>query len=70
MLKPKLHEMADEFSSKAKFIEVDVDKNQELAQKYEVAALPTILVIKGGEESARVVGADLDGIRSAIEKAL
>ena len=35
---------------------VNVDDNMELAQRYRVMSIPTLVVIKGGEVSARAVG--------------
>lgn len=69
-LKPTLHEMAKEFEGKVKFVEVDVDKNSDLAEEYEIEAMPTLLVIKNGEVASRIVGVDVPKIRAAIESAL
>ncbi|KAM0749690.1 thioredoxin-like protein [Meredithblackwellia eburnea MCA 4105] len=38
-------------------VTVDTDKEIELAQKYKVSALPTVVAIKGGKEVGRFVGA-------------
>lgn len=36
---------------------VDIDEEMELAQKYQVMSIPTLIVIKGGEVVSRAVGA-------------
>lgn len=70
-LKPKLHEMAKDFEGKVKFVEVDVDKSEDLAREFEIKAMPTLIVMKNGEEATRIVGAgDVSKIRQAIENAL
>ncbi len=70
-LKPELHKMAEEFAGKVRFVEVDVDKGEDLAQEYEIAAMPTLLIIKDGEIQERIVGAgDVESIRTAIKAAL
>jgi thioredoxin 1 len=69
-LKPKLHEMAEEFEGKVKFVEVDVDKSKDLATEYGIQAMPTLIVMKDGKEESRIVGGDVAAIRQAIEKAL
>jgi len=37
-------------------IQIDVDEESELAERYEVGAIPTIVALKGGEEFDRIVG--------------
>lgn len=62
--------MAGEFEGKVKFVAVDVDKAADVAETYKVAAMPTLVVVKDGEEVGRVVGADPGKIRTMIENAL
>ena len=69
-MKPWLLETAKEFKGKVKFVAVDVDKNEELQTSYEAVNMPTFVVIKGGEEVARVVGANKEEILSAIKGAM
>lgn len=55
----KLSPIIDEVSSEmvnVKFIRIDVDKNEELANKYEITAMPTLVVLEKGEVVARSVG--------------
>ena len=40
-----------------KFVKVDIDANQELAEKYEVVYIPTLVVIENGKEITKSVGA-------------
>lgn len=53
---PILEELAGELSDTVKIGKVNVDNNSELASKYEVRAIPTIKIFKGGEVSDTVVG--------------
>jgi len=62
--------MAGEFNGKVKFVAVDVDDAEDVAQKYKVSAMPTLVVVKGGAEVGRVVGASESKIRSMINEAL
>ncbi|KAF9141684.1 hypothetical protein BG015_001208 [Linnemannia schmuckeri] len=50
------------------FAKVDVDKAGDVAAKYEVKAMPTIVMIVNKTEVARVVGADVAQIQSLIKK--
>jgi thioredoxin 1 len=41
---------------KVKIVKVDVDENQETASKYGVMSIPTLIVLKDGEEVDKVIG--------------
>ncbi len=56
-LSPVIDELSAESAGTAKVGKINVTENMELAIKYGVAAVPTILVFKGGEVVARQVGA-------------
>lgn len=56
MLAPIFEELAPEYGDKVKFIKVDVDQSPDLAMKYKVASIPTIIVMKNGEAAASNVG--------------
>lgn len=62
--------MAGEFQGKVKFVAVDVDESEAVAQKYKVEYMPTLVILKGGQEVGRVVGADEAEIKSMITGAL
>lgn len=53
---PILEELAGEIGDSAVIAKVNVDDNQELAAKYGVRAIPTILFFKAGEMKEQVVG--------------
>ena len=55
MLGPVLEELAEE-TDKYNVVSIDVDDNQELAQKYDVYSIPCLVVIKDGQEVKRSVG--------------
>jgi len=56
MLVPVLEEVAAEMKGKVSFIKVDVDSCQKTAAKYEVTSVPTIILVKDGQEVGRIVG--------------
>lgn len=62
--------MAGDFTGVVKFVAVDVDKSKDVAKDFNVEAMPTLVLMKDGEEFARVLGADENEIRSMIENAL
>jgi thioredoxin 1 len=53
---PVIDEVSAEVGDSAKVVKMNVDENSETAQKYGVMSIPTILLIKDGEEAQRFVG--------------
>lgn len=57
MLAPVMEQLADEYDGKEVLIgKVDVDENPELARRYGIMGVPTVLFLKRGEELDRKVG--------------
>ena len=56
-LLPIVTEVADEVKDKVKIGKVNVDGEQELAQRFQVMSIPTLLFFKDGEQVHRVQGA-------------
>lgn len=57
MIAPSLEEISEEMGDKVKIAKVNMDENPELAAKYGVRSIPTLLLFKGGEPVAIQVGA-------------
>ncbi len=55
-LGPILEEVEQELSSKVKFAKINTDDNLEMAKKYKISGLPTLMVFKNGETVERMVG--------------
>ena len=55
MLSPIIEQIAEE-NNDIKVAKINVDELQELAIKYEVMSIPTLVVIKNGQEVNRSVG--------------
>lgn len=53
---PILEELAEELGDAVKICKVNVDNNSEVASKYEIRAIPTILIFKDGAVADTVVG--------------
>ncbi len=56
-LSPIVDEVAGELEGKLEVVKCNVDENQDLAMKYGVMSIPTLVMLKGGQEIARTVGA-------------
>ena len=57
MLSPVIEELAKDFEGKAKICKVNTDEAQDLATKFGVRSIPTLLFIKDGEIKAQMIGA-------------
>jgi thioredoxin 1 len=57
MIGPILEEVAVSHAGKVKITKVDVDENREVAAKYGIRGIPTLLLFKNGELAAQKVGA-------------
>ena len=56
MVAPVVSEIAEEFEGKVKVGKVNVDEEDELAERFGVQSIPTIILFKNGEEAARNIG--------------
>ena len=57
MIAPVLETLSEDYEGKVKFVKVDVDEAPEIAKDYSVMSIPTLIIIKNGEEVAKNVGA-------------
>jgi len=57
MIAPVIDELAGDFEGKANICKVNTDEEQDLAVKYGIRSIPTIIFIKDGEVVEQLVGA-------------
>ena len=57
MVLPIIAELADEYDGKAKICKVNVDEEGELARRFGIASIPTVMLFKNGEVKEKLVGA-------------
>jgi len=57
MIAPIVEEMSGEYEGKAVIGKVDVDSNPNVAMKYGIRNIPTVLFVKNGEVADKQVGA-------------
>ena len=46
---PILKDLSADIKGKARIIKIDIDKNQSVAQKYQVRSVPTLILFKNGQ---------------------
>ncbi|KAK5778440.1 thioredoxin TRX2 PWA37_000306 [Arxiozyma heterogenica] len=66
MIAPMIEKFAEQYAEQATFLKVDVDQVPDLAQKYGVSAMPTLVFFKNGSELTRVVGANMAAVKQNI----
>jgi len=71
MVSPVLDKLARERPGKIKLVKVDVDKSPGLSRRFDVQAIPTLMVLVDGKVAARQAGAaPAEVLRSWLDKAL
>lgn len=57
MVGPVLEKMATDHAGKVTVVKVNVDENQELAAKYGIMSIPTVIMFEGGALKTQLIGA-------------
>ncbi len=57
MVSPIIEKLANKYEGKVKVVKVNVDDNQELAMKFNVMSIPTIMLFNGGKILDQQIGA-------------
>lgn len=63
---PKFEELSKIYPA-ITFLKVDVDEAQDLAEQFDVRAMPTFVFLRDGVQLHKIEGADLKGIGQALE---
>ncbi|MDD4637478.1 MAG: thioredoxin [Bacteroidales bacterium] len=53
---PILKKIAEEFGERVRVIKIDVDRNRDLAGRYEIQSVPTLMVFKNGQLKHKQAG--------------
>ena len=56
-LSPTVEEVASENQDKIKVCKMDVDSNREIAAKYRIRSIPSLIIFKNGEPAGTEIGA-------------
>ena len=57
MVGPAVEQISKAMTGKIKVAKVNVDENQEIAMKYSIRSIPSLLLFKAGKEIGRTIGA-------------
>ena len=64
---PVLDRIVEERSGDVKLVKVNIDEERELAERYGIASIPTMILFRDGEPAAAAIGAQPKG---ALERSL
>jgi len=57
MIAPALEEISGSLDGKVKIVKLNVDENPQVASKYGIQSIPTLMIFKNGQMASRQVGA-------------
>lgn len=57
MVAPVIEELAADYDGKAKICKVNTDENQDIAAKFGIRSIPTIMFFKNGQQVDTIIGA-------------
>jgi thioredoxin 1 len=71
MVGPIIDKLSEEYKGKVKVCKLNVDENHDMAGKYQVMSIPTVLFFKGGQLVGQSLGAVPERVlRSKVEELL
>lgn len=71
MIAPVMERLSEKYSDRVSIVKVNVDENKEVADKYSIRNIPTVLYIKNGEIIDKAIGAAQESLYvEKIEAAL
>jgi thioredoxin 1 len=71
MVGPTVEQLSQMMAGKIKVAKLNVDENQEIAMKYGIRSIPSLILFKAGKEIARTVGAaSKESYQKFIEQSL
>lgn len=56
MFAPVLEELSDELDGKVDFYKLNIDEFGDIAQKYAITSIPTLIIFKGGKPVDKMIG--------------
>ena len=56
MLAPTIEKIAKDYAGKVKVGKLDTDANRDVAAKYSISAIPTVILFKNGQVAQKFVG--------------
>ncbi len=67
-IEPALEALMRQHAGKLKVAQLDVEASREVAERYRVMAMPTMIVFQGGQPAGQLVGAHKDKLAKLAEQ--
>jgi thioredoxin 1 len=67
---PAIEALARANQGRVKFVQIDVDANQQFAQQFRVMSMPTFILFRQGQVAGQVIGAHKDKVEGMVQQAL
>ena len=56
MISPVIEELDGEYQGKIRFFKLNIDENQDIASRFNIMSIPTLIVFRNGEVGEMIVG--------------
>ena len=56
IMKPRILDVAERMGNNVKVVQIDVDKEKELATRFRISSVPTLIIFKNGKQQWRQSG--------------
>ena len=56
IMKPRILDVAERMGDNVKVVQIDVDKEKELATRFRISSVPTLIIFKNGKQQWRQSG--------------
>jgi len=68
---PILEKVASNFEGRAKIVKIDTDQSQDIAVRFGVQSIPTLVLLKNGQKVSQFVGLQqMETLTTALENAI
>jgi len=57
IIEPVIEKLSQDYAGKVKFVKIDTDDNQEVAARFDIMSIPTVMLFKDGKIEERIIGA-------------
>jgi thioredoxin 1 len=57
MVSPIVEALSREYAGRAKFVKINTDESPDLAERFGIMSIPTVMIFKNGQVASRTVGA-------------
>lgn len=65
---PTFESLAEQYGSQANFLKVDIDEGEDIAEEFEVEAMPTFQFFKGGKLLEKFTGGNEEKLRETVNR--